>query len=155
MTNELRDATPEEKTTHEQMMKKTMENIEKQKTQLEERKKRNLEGLMNPPQKRFRGQREETRKSNYKGNNRQQQPLRRYGPGNRPRATTSSNSTATPTHNLQQTSTPMTNNQADMATLATLLSKLLPASNYVQQQPSLLQPTLHPRKAATNAVCSE
>ena len=54
MALELKETTQEDRKIHEDMMEKTLQNIRRQQQRLEETKKRKLEGLLLPPEKRTR-----------------------------------------------------------------------------------------------------
>lgn len=137
MTIELGQATSEEKKTHDEMMEKTIQNIKKQQLKLEDRKKRKLEGLLQPPEKRTRQTEGERKSTNPRNRQRQTQTAntRRNGQGNRQTPTNQNNATTASTNPNTLTAQ---NDQANMATLATLLQKLLPPGNYMQQPPMLL-----------------
>ncbi len=132
ITLELENSTQEEAKTHEDMMKKTVDNIKKQQQRLNETKKRKLEELLHPPEKRSR-QGEQMRKwSNGRNYQRQTQtPYHKRNQQKQSNSTNPKNTTSTPYQ------TPHSNS-SDMATLANLIQKLITTNPAVQQQPPLL-----------------
>lgn len=140
MDTELQEASPLEKETHNEMMIKTVENIQKQQLKLEERKKRKLEGLTQPPDKRRQVTRDETSKSNPRHKQPPKTARQRHGgqgpkPAKTPRGQ-SSEATGSSSNSTLQTS------QSDMATLATLLQRIMPPSQFSMQQPPQLLPSI-------------
>ncbi len=141
ITLELENSTQEEAKSHEDMMKKTVDNIKKQQQRLEDTKKRKLEGLLHPPEKRSRQGQQVRKWTNGRTNQRQAQvPYHRRNQQKQQQrnSTNSTNKTSTPYQ------TPHTSS-SDVVTLANLLQKLITSGPAVQQQPTLLT---HPPCAA-------
>ncbi len=97
ITLELENSTQKEAKTHEDMMKKTVDNIKKQQQRLNETKKRKLEGLLHPPEKRSR-QGEQMRKwTNGRNYQRQTQaPYHKRNQQKQSNSTNPKNKTSTP-----------------------------------------------------------
>ncbi len=149
MTRELRNASEEDRKSHEIMMAKTRENIEKLEKTLEDTKKRKMEMLNQPPEKRRRDSRD-TRKRDYVEQGRRPRVDRPPPPPKyKPQTNRQSTNKQIPAPQAQQPYRPsppqapqaqQSNSNTELSTIASLLNELLMQGRTQRQPPTLLPP---------------
>jgi len=152
MAIEVRNASEEDRSSHELMMTKTRENIEKLDRTLEETKKRKMEMLSHPPEKRRRESRDSRKREYVEKGRRPRQDWPPPPPKHKAQTSRQGTSKQQPAPKAQSPYRPspagpsqppqaqQSNNNTELSTIASLLNQLLEQGKAQQQPPTLLHP---------------